>query len=223
MLDKLYRKTAGYGADGSIALKVRFKRMKLFKQLMDPLPKPITILDIGGTSTFWERMGLAGNENFQIIILNLYQEKSDFDNLKCVVGDGRDLKDFENKKFDIVFSNSVIEHLGNFYDQKRMAQEIQRVGKNYFVQTPSYYSPIEPHFFFPFFQFLPNDIKFFLVNHFNLGYFKKTKNKKKSEDIVNSIRLLKKKEVKRLFPGSEIHSEKYLGFTISYISYKFKI
>jgi ubiquinone/menaquinone biosynthesis C-methylase UbiE len=184
---------------------------------MKPMHKPVTILDIGGTSTFWERMGLTGDEDVRITVLNLYQEKNEFDNMKSVVGDGRDLKDFKNKEFDIVFSNSVIEHLGNYGDQKRMAREIERVGKNYFVQTPSCYTPVEPHFFFPLFQFLPDHMKILLVSNFNLGYFKKTKNKNKAKDIVRSIRLLRKKEVKQLFPGSQIHSEKFLGFTISYL------
>lgn len=222
MLNKIYRKTADFRSEGSIALKMRLERINLFKELISSMNLPLNILDIGGTSTFWEIMGLAGENNFQVTILNLYEEKAKHDNLKCVIGDGRDLKNFEDNEFDVVFSNSVIEHLGNLHDQKLMAEEIQRVGKNYFVQTPNFYSPIEPHFFFPFFPLLPNKFKIFLLNNFNLGYFKKTNNEEKSKEIIQSIRLLKEEEVKDLFQGCHIKLENYLGFTISFIIYKFE-
>lgn len=46
---------------------------------------------------------------------------------------------FKEKEFDLVFSNSVIEHVGGFQDQMKAANEIRRVGKNYFIQTPNKY------------------------------------------------------------------------------------
>ena len=60
---------------------------------------------------------------------------------------------FKDKSFDAVFSNSVIEHVGTFEDQKMMANEVIRVTNFYFIQTPNLYFPIEPHFLVPFFQF----------------------------------------------------------------------
>ncbi len=101
-----------------------------------------------------------------------------------------------------------------------MAVEIMRVGKRYFVQTPNYYFPFEPHFLFPLFQFLPASLKIFLVKNFNMGWYGKTRDAEKAEKLINSIKLLKRADLKKLFPQSGIYSEKLLGLTKSFIVYK---
>ena len=69
------------------------------------------------------------------------------------MGDATDLSPFKDKSFDIVHSNSVIEHLYNFENQKKMASEIMRVGQKHIVQTPNKYFFLEPHLsYFPFFN-----------------------------------------------------------------------
>lgn len=67
-------------------------------------------------------------------------------------GDATNLSQYSDKSFDIVFSNSVIEHLYTKENQISMAKEVNRVGKNYFIQTPNYWFPIEPHWVFPSFS-----------------------------------------------------------------------
>lgn len=130
------------------------------------------------------------------------------------------MKQFKDKEFDVVFSNSVIEHVGGWGNQQKMAKEIQRVGKHYFVQTPNYYFPIEPHFLLPIFQFLPVKRKVWLIQHFTLGWRPKTPDYSEAVKMVNSIRLLTKTELFYLFPKSTVLEEKFLGFTKSFILYK---
>ena len=137
-----------------------------------------------------------------------------------MVGDARDMSQFGDGQYDIVFSNSLIEHVGNYNEQKKVADEIIRIGKRYFVQTPNYYFPIEPHFLCPFFQYLPSRLKVFLLCHFNLGWYKKIKDCQKATEIADSIRLLKEYELKQLFPDANIYREKVLGLTKSFIMYK---
>lgn len=52
---------------------------------------------------------------------------------------------FEDKAFDWVFSNAVIEHVGDDDAQLRFVNEMLRVGKNVFFTTPSKYFPVESH------------------------------------------------------------------------------
>lgn len=208
--------------DDSLAIKLRMKRIILFKELISSIPnisKPIKILDVGGTEIFWERMGFADDERYYITLLNLSKVETHHQNLISFVGDARGMPQFNNGEFDVVFSNSVIEHVGEYEDQKKMAKEIQRVGKRYFIQTPNFYFPFEPHFLFPFFQFFPLWLKVLMVQHFNLGWYTKIPDKEKAIKTVNSIRLLKRKELMVLFPGGTIFEEKFMGLTKSFVIY----
>ena len=107
------------------------------------MEKPVTIFDVGGKINFWENRGLAGNLNYKITIVNFEKEKSQYSNIKTLIGDATDLSQFVDKSFDIVHSNSVIEHLYNFNNQSKMASEIVRVGKKYIIQTPNKYFFLE--------------------------------------------------------------------------------
>ncbi|NLN94608.1 MAG: class I SAM-dependent methyltransferase [Bacteroidales bacterium] len=201
----------------SLANKLRRKRFSLFLNLIKDLPKPIQIIDVGGTELFWEQMGFSGNPDIEITLLNLKSEPVKNPNIKSISGDARDMKQFAEKEFDIAFSNSVIEHVGDFNDQGRMAAEMKRIARGIFLQTPNYYFPVEPHFLFPFFQFMPLWLKTRLLMNFNLGWHTRISDKEKAREICRTIRLLKKSELKKLFPESEIHKEYFFGMVKSFI------
>lgn len=198
----------------SLAINFRRKRLVLFTSLIARLPRPLHILDVGGTQEFWEVIGLVGDD-VKITIINTEKDRAIFPNVTSMVGDARDMHEFQDKEFEVVFSNSVIEHVGSFEDQRAMAQEIERVGKRYIVQTPNRYFPIEPHVLIPFFQFLPLYLKVFLATRTpDWGW--------KSSHIgeLSTIRLMTEKELKSIFPGARVYKEKFLGFTKSFILYK---
>ncbi|RPJ77980.1 MAG: class I SAM-dependent methyltransferase, partial [Alphaproteobacteria bacterium] len=159
----------------------------------------------------------------EITILNLADDALIDGELKAHVkyvnGDGCNMKRFADQQFDVVFSNSVIEHVGAFDRQRLMADEIKRVGKNYYIQTPNYWFPFEPHFLVFGFQFLPLKIKTFFIRRFNIGWFKKIPDYCEAQVLAKSIRLLKKKELKKLFPGANITSEMFLCLAKSFIVY----
>ena len=94
------------------------------------MQKPVTILDVGGKINFWENRDLAGNNDYKITIVNIEKEKSLYSNIKTKMGDATDLSQFNNKSFDIAHSNSVIEHLYNFDNQKKWHQKSLELGKN---------------------------------------------------------------------------------------------
>jgi methyltransferase family protein len=203
----------------SLSTKMRRKRLKLFKNLLSLVPRPVRIIDVGGEPIFWERMGGLTEENLNVLLLNLSKLPIEKNNFQSVAGDARNMKMFKDEEFDVAFSNSVIEHVGTFEQQSQMAKEVRRICKRYFIQTPNRYFPIEPHFLFPFFQFLPMSWKVSLIKHFDLGWTPKIKDRRTAEELFRPIRLLTKKELKHLFPDSKIYKEKFLGLTKSFVVY----
>ncbi len=156
-------------------------------------------------------------DEVEITVLNLDEEPRP--DLRIVRGDARHMPEFTDGTFDIVFSNSVIEHVGSFEDQQAMAREVARVGKRYFVQTPNRYFPIEPHFFFPGFQFLPIAVRAWLVRHVDLGFSKRTSDPQEARERVESIELLSHGNMRRLFPDGKIYRERFAGLTKSFVAY----
>ena len=207
----------------AISTYFRAKRFAFIKSLLDNLTKggkKIKILDIGGTENYWNSMGLNLGNNIEIVLLNLYKIEVKGAGFSSIKGDACHLEGMEDKSFDFVFSNSVIEHLFSIENQNKMANEVMRVGKNYYIQTPNKFFPIEPHWVFPFFQFLPFGLKVFLTQNFSLGHIPKAKSKQEAIDLVNEVNLLSKKELEILFSQSKLYIEKFMGFHKSYAVYK---
>ncbi len=155
----------------SMASKMRRARVAQFLTLIRNAPLGVSVLDVGGNEAFWSKIW---NEQFSgvfVTLLNLTQEKiSGKLPMISLAGDARDLSRFKDKEFDFCFSNSVIEHVGTLLDQNRVACEIRRVAKGYFIQTPYRYFVLEPHFHFPIWPVLPLWLRTALHRRFNLGY-----------------------------------------------------
>lgn len=215
----MFKRIADNRDQKSLAAQFRQKRFAFFQSLLSRLERPVHILDIGGTEDYWRVMGMDVEDKVFITLLNLTQENVSVPNMSSMAGDARDIK-VKDADFDVVFSNSVIEHVGSYKDQLQMAKEVRRVGRRYFVQTPNKYFPLEPHFLFPFYQFLPRMIQIWLLRNFRLGWFPKTPDAIKAREIIESIRLLNKSEFAALFPKASIYEEKALGLTKSFVAYE---
>lgn len=204
----------------SVASKLRLKRFALLNELMNGLPIPVSVLDVGGTESYWEMM-TSGTEflsRVRVTLLNTRLQVTMLPNFISIAGDARVMSQFSDKQFDLVFSNSTIEHVGNYSDQKRMANEVTRIGRKYYVQTPNRSFPIEPHFIFPFFQFLPIDFRVWLLGNFKLGWYPRIPDRQKALAEINGIHLLNRFELCSLFPDARIYTEKFLGLTKSFIA-----
>jgi len=197
----------------SIGAKFRARRLKKFEKLFfrnfNP-EKTIQILDVGGTDYFWKGSQIPNVPGVCITLLNLQLEKTTHPHIKALVGDATAMPEFEDKKFDLVFSNSVIEHVYTYENQAKMAAEIQRVGKRYFVQTPNRYFPVEAHYALPFAQYMPKRLLFFILTKTRLSRMTKWK-PQDAQQYQDEIRLLNEKEMKTLFPGSKMLKEKTMG------------
>jgi hypothetical protein len=219
-LAKVLKKAADNRDPDSPATRLRRKRFELFLDLLTLCPdtRSLKILDVGGTQEFWDSMGFA-DANHTIVLLNMNASKTSRGNFVSVTGDARSMP-FRDAVFDVVFSNSVIEHVG-FLDQQRcMANEVQRVGQRFFIQTPNVFFPIEPHFLFPFFHWLPVAWRVFLVRRFSLGWMPREHDLNRAEELVISIRLFRKAELQSLFPDAVIWREKFWGLTKSLVAIK---
>ena len=128
------------------------------------------------------------------------------------------MSEIADLEFDVVFSNSVIEHLFTWDNQMLMAHEIRRVGKRYFVQTPNKHFLLEPHFYVPGFQYLPVDVRAGLARRFALGYHERARTEEEAMQMVREIRRLSASELKTLFPEARILRERLGGYTKSLIA-----
>ena len=143
---------------------LRRRRFCFIQRLLAALPSGYELLDVGGTLDFWRQVDFTPKDG-SIVLYNLKECTLLDAGITGMVGDARDMHEFPDKRFDLVFSNSVIEHVGTYQQQEQMAQEIQRVGKRYCIQTPNRYFPIEPHVLWPCFQFLPRRWQVFILVH----------------------------------------------------------
>lgn len=229
MLYNWMRKQSRGQEQGSIANKMRTNRMKIFEDFFyetfkEQLTqgKTIRILDLGGTYSYWESINFQYIDSVEITLVNLTTENipSGIINICSTKGDATNLNGIKDQAFDFVYSNSCIEHVGTANAHRRMAEEIKRVSKHYYIQTPNYYFPVEPHFLFPMFQFLPVNVRAFLVRRYQLGNMKKADSRQEALQIVDSVHLLTYCELDKLFPNATIKRERFLGFVKSYMVFE---
>src|SRR5262245_25250334 len=122
------------------------------------------ILDVGGTPANWALLPVRP----RVVMLNLPRALEPADSgMPWVFADGCRLP-FRDRSFDVVFSNSVIEHVGDARRQEEFAREIARVGVRYFVQTPNRWFPVEHHLLTPLIHFLPRSWQRRLVERFTI-------------------------------------------------------
>jgi methyltransferase family protein len=176
------------------------------------------ILDVGGTPVNWLLAGVRP----RVTLLNMPrgQERGER-GFTFVSGDGCQLP-FRDQSFEIVFSNSVIEHVGTPDQQRRFAQEIQRVGRRYWVQTPNRRFPVEQHLLTPFVHWLPRNWQRAWVTRWTLWDWVERPSPDRREfyirHFLEDIRLLSAAELEAMFPDSEILREKKFGWTKSLIA-----
>lgn len=215
----MLRRLTDWNNKSSISNRMRSGRMQLFERLLTPLPAPVCILDIGGTNAFWEMRGWANREDVRIVTINLKAEERRHDNIEPRAGDATDLREYASGSFDVAFSNSVIEHLFTFDNQAAMAREVQRVGKAYWIQTPNYWFPIEPHFHVPGWQWMPKRLRVGMLRRWRCGWRGPCSDAIKAKALVDEVRLMSRRELRQLFPLSTIYAERIGGLVKSWVAY----
>lgn len=215
------KKLINYQSDKSLAFRLRKKRAERIVALIEECYArngKVNIIDIGGTRMYWNIIPtdyLVKNK-VSITLVNLSSDGSlpaDDPVFTFCIGDACNLENFEDKSFHIAHSNSVIEHVGDNLNRIKFAAEIKRVAESYYLQTPNYWFPVEPHFVTPFYHWLPESIRIKLLMNFDLGWYKKSKSRSEAKEMIDGCRLMTKKDLNALFPEADVYRER-IGFLV---------
>lgn len=207
------------------------KRAELFINLVRPR-KGARVLDLGGSAgSFMARV--ADRLEADVTVADISDgplEAQRRYGFKPVILREDEPLPFGKGEFDVVFCNSVIEHVTlpkdecaqplpedewrerSFEAQNAFASEIQRVGRSFFVQTPYRHFPVDAHTWLPLTNWLPHRAAHRLVEFTDRHWVKKCG--------VADWALLGYAEMRRLFPDARIHTEKVLGLPKSLIAYR---
>jgi hypothetical protein len=202
----------------------RRRRFSVFLTLVQEVIKQkghCRIADVGGKMEAWEVFREFWSDlPITVTMLNANRSSVALDNrFDTKTIDARDLSEYEDNSFDVVFSNSVIEHVGTRFDQRRMASEMTRIAPRHFIQTPNYWFPIEPHFRLPFIHWLPMSVRVWIIRHGSFGFYPRATSAQHALEMLADANLLTATQFAQLFPQSEIKKERFI-FTKSLIAVK---
>jgi SAM-dependent methyltransferase len=182
----------------AISLRSRRRKLRLFLDELGPTEET-TVLDVGVDELPFGEGDGCGTLNFfeehypwpeRITALGLYEGegfRARYPRIRYVQGDACALP-FGDGEFDIVFSNAVVEHVGDLERQRVFVSEAIRVGRRVFITTPNRGFPIEVHTKLPFVHWLPDRQAHRVYD--SLG-----------KQFAKQLRILSRRELESLFPG----------------------
>ena len=112
---------------------------------------------------------------------------------------------FDDGAFELIYSSSVVEHIPPMR-RAAFANELRRVGRGWWVQTPAFSFPVEPHALLPFAHWLPPGLR---RRYWDLGV---------AGAWEPDLRLLRRAELEALFPGGSVVAERFGPLAKSWIS-----
>jgi hypothetical protein len=196
------------------------RRVLRFKELVRHFPKLDTmrVLDLGGTPNFWRS---APVKPAYVTTLNLDNYEPAEAWLEHVAADACDLGSLDScaGAYDLVVSNSLIEHVGGYQRRREFAQVVMAAAPAHWVQTPDRYFPIEPHYVAPGFQFLPVGTRAELVRRWPFAH-ERVYTTPEALSQVLTIELVSAAELQHLFPLATIWHERFAGLSKSIVAVK---
>jgi hypothetical protein len=197
----------------------RARRFGTFLALLDRTgiaDRPIRILDVGGTRSYWEALEPQWRGRaIDVTLVNLGVEPSDDGIFHERPGDACAL-DYPDNGFDVVHSNSVIEHVGHWPEMARMASEVRRAAPHYYLQTPNFWFPMEPHYRTLFFHWYPESMRAGKLVGKQRG-FRTAPDFDAAMRDIQTANLLTATQMRALFPDAELIRERVGPFTKSLI------
>jgi Methyltransferase domain len=203
----------------SLPYRFRERRFQHIQPLIEAIIRQkgtCRIADIGGTHYYWKIAEEFVKSNpVEIDLINLSHVDVCGSKFRSLTGDACALDAIADNSYDLVHSNSVIEHVGNWDRMTRMAHNVRRLAPQYYVQTPNVWFPYEPHFRVPFFHWLPEPARAAMLMRFNLGFGGKRANLDAAMRGVQSATLISAAQMRYLFPDAAIVRERAFGLSKS--------
>ncbi len=200
----------------------RRKRFALFRNLLlrhFAGRERIRVADIGGAQRYWQALRpLWEDLPLEITIINIGAQPFDDPPYHVRDGDACNLSAHADNSFDVVHSNSVIEHVGHWPEMEAMAREVARLAPHYYVQTPNFAFPLEPHFRSLFFHWYPEIVRARMVMKRRRGFIEREETLSGAMRQVQAVNLLGARQMAELFPGAHIVKERFAGLAKSVIA-----
>lgn len=210
----------------------RFRRRRfaiiegLIRDLLKGREGRIRVLDIGGRRDYWDLLDPELAPRLSVVVLNNEEleletgRRAADDPIETAyeIGDACAMPQYADGSFDLVHSNSVIEHVGSLGRMAEMAAEIRRTGRAYYVQTPYLWFPIEPHYGVPFFHWLPRAARASIGAKRKIGYRTRPRSFEMAMGFADHTELIDAPVMRALFPDAEIRREKVALLTKSLIA-----
>jgi hypothetical protein len=195
---------------GTLSARLRARRRRALLETFPDLPD-MRVLDLGGLPRDWRDIRPA-----ELVVLNLVVDEASAPWMRVVEADGCDPP--ELGRFDLVYCNSVIEHVGGHRRREQLAATVHRFADRHWVQTPYRYFPIEQHFLFPGLQFLPRAAQARVARRWPIGAYRDFPGHAVAVREVLRVELLSVTEMRHYFPTSEVRRERVCGLTKSLIA-----
>lgn len=197
---------------GSFTHRIRQQRIEEFRRRFPDLDQ-MRVLDLGGTAVSWRVLGLRPGS---VTVVNLEHNEGPAEPWMKVVTADACAGGFG--QYDLVFSNSLMEHLGGHARRQQFANVVRESAPSWWVQTPYRYFPIEPHWVFPGFQFMPFRMRVIICQHWSMLHMPACKDPDEAADLVASTELISATEMRTYFPTSEIWFERIVGIPKSLVA-----
>lgn len=212
------RRARGLIVDGPASLGSRARRRR-WRQLLATFPElaEMSVLDMGGTVEFWLRSPVQPRA---VHVVNV-EDPPDGPLPEWLRADVADICHppaglLDERGYDIVLSNSVIEHVGGHLQREAFAEVARSSAPRMWMQTPYQYFPIEPHWVCPFLQFLPLALRARVAMRWPLVHTR-PKDVDHAIDALLSTELLDITAMHHYFPDAEIRFERAVGLVKSLI------
>jgi hypothetical protein len=178
------------------------------------------ILDLGGEPDYWRLFDRPMLEAAKVRITLVNPQAFGVDDplFEAEEGDACALDHYGDGDFDLVHSNSVVEHVGDWPRMEAFAREARRLAPRYYVQTPYFWFPVEPHFSTPFFHWRSEQGRARALLRRRHGFAERAADLGAAMRDVQHARLLDKAQFRFLFPDARHLDERFAGLTKSLIA-----